>query len=84
MGRAPMPEEEATRAAEAYWRGRDQEETIASYLRQKYNKQVYIGPLPTHDVAWDGLPGQYAYVLKDRRSHGKYVMEVDIRNSGRW
>lgn len=74
VGRAPIPEEEATRNAETYWMRRDREEEVASNLREEYNKQVYIGSLPTHDIVWDGPPGWYAYVLKDRKSHGRYVI----------
>ena len=55
----------------AYWQFRDNEETVANALRQKHNRQVYIGYLPTHDIETE-LEGNYVYVLRNRRRHGKY------------
>ena len=57
--------------ATSYWQARDKEELTANTLRLKYNRQVYIGILPTNDVDTT-LSGHYAYVLKDRKRHGKY------------
>lgn len=64
--------------AVAYWQARDREDSLANALRQKYHRQVYIGTLPTYDVETE-LKGSYAYVLKDRRRHGKYQILEAMR-----
>ena len=57
--------------AKKYWDSRDKQESIASNLRAQYNKQVYVGTLPTSDVDTT-LSGYYAYVLKERKKGGKF------------
>jgi len=74
VGRALTSKKEAIRRAEKYWKTRDLEEGLTSLLREQYGRQVYLGSLPTHGIAWEGPPGRYVYVLKDRKSRGKYVV----------
>lgn len=77
------PEEGLTDAqleerALAYWRAQDREDLICAELRARHNAQVYIGPLPCRDTAWDGAEGRYAYVLKARRRAGYYQVAEAI------
>ena len=59
--------------AVAYWANADEGERAEAALRAANpGRQVYGGQLPARDVEWNGEPGWYMYVLKDRRARGKY------------
>ncbi|MCJ7805164.1 hypothetical protein MUP46_00785 [Patescibacteria group bacterium] len=66
-----LTEQQLVQRAIAYWEGHDKREAAEKQLRDKYDRQVYAGNLPCHDIETN-LNGYYAYVLKDRRSKGKY------------
>ena len=77
--REGLPEIELVKRAVAYWKYRDTEEMATNTLRQQYpNKQVIIGFLPCHNIDTT-LNGHFAYVLKNRRSHGKYQIQEYIQ-----
>jgi len=66
-----LSDDELIACAMSYWQARDREEAIANTLKQRYNKQVFIGFLPVEDIDTT-LQGYYAYVLKDRKHNHKY------------
>jgi len=62
-------EARAEAAAKAAQKVKEAEEE----LRRLYpGEGLFRGPLPTHDVEWDGPPGYYVYVLRRRKRRGKY------------
>lgn len=73
------PDEEVIQNAIGNYKIRYKKEKVEVGLRSKYpNKQLYEGSLPEDDVTFEGKPGIYIYILKDRKRHKKYQVQEAI------
>ena len=64
-----------TRAA-TIWAYRDRREDAAKRVSERNpNRQVFEGLLPQAFLVFSGDPGEYAYVLGDRRRAGRWVVK---------
>ena len=63
-----MTRAEAIQAGERYWQNDDALKIREAALRSRNpGRQVFSGLLPSHDIAWNGEPGYYIFILADRR-----------------